>query len=121
MDLFGEGRKPSFPPDFLQRLADENPLGVECSVQDVRDWIGLIWLRYSERGYKRHRKAIVAWWSRLTHEELERARARGSELRARQESERLRALREAYEARIGADSERDTDAPLPALRVVRMQ
>jgi len=90
-------RKPNFPPQFWQDLADNNPLGFDLSADDAKAWFDFVWLQYRERHYKRHRKAIVSWWSRLRPDDIDRARARMQEIRDTAEAKRLQEQGEAFE------------------------
>lgn len=91
--------KPDWSDEFWQELADADPLGLGVDVQDVKDWFDWIWLRFKYGGkrgrpYRNHKRAVVAWWSRVQEWEITRARARGQRIRDRQETEaiHLRAL-----------------------------
>ena len=80
-------------PALLRELAEENPLGLRLTPEEVGAWWELTWTAYKTHGYKLHGKAIRSWWSRLTYVELDRARtllrSRSDEALRRQE-ERIR-------------------------------
>ena len=70
--------KPVLSPKFKRELANNNPIGMLLSEDDVQSWWDLVWLTFSTYGYteRGRRTAIIRWWSRVTEPEIERARAR---------------------------------------------
>lgn len=61
--------RPTLEPEFWEELADWKG----CSVEEVLAWWDFIWLTYSARQYKLHKKAIKSWWSRTSDSEIQRA------------------------------------------------
>jgi hypothetical protein len=112
--------KPSFAPLFWQELAANNPLGrADITEQDARDWFDLVWLVYKEH-YPRvrkpnHRLRIANWWIRVGDEEIDKARARGQQMRRTVEAEKLQAAASA--AFTTAPLSPRTD--LPPMRIAR--
>ena len=80
--------KPTLPDAYWEELAAENPLGVSLTAQDARDWFDLVWFRYKQRGYTRHKQAIASWWARVTPGEIDRSRDRARN-RAASEASRI--------------------------------
>lgn len=70
--------KPVLSPRFLRELANENPIGMILSEEDVQAWFDLVWLRFKTYQYKRKgvRKAIIRWWSNVKESEILQARER---------------------------------------------
>jgi hypothetical protein len=77
-------------PLFWRELAAENPLGSNrITPRDAEDWFDLKWPLMREycganSTSKGIRRRIVNWWSRVDAGEIDRARARGVEIRRSQ-------------------------------------
>lgn len=91
------GKKPRYPDEFWQELADANPLGAQCDIEDVKSWFDIVWPKYSARGYRRHKQAIASWWSRIYEDDLQRAKERRARLSEEAEVARLEAVAEEIE------------------------
>ena len=74
--------KPTLDTAFWQQLADHNPIGMQLSADDARNWFDFIWLKYSTHGYRNHKRAIISWWGRIREYEIEDARGRSHALPA---------------------------------------
>lgn len=68
--------KPTLSPHLLAELAAHNPIGREIDPDVVASWFEIVWPLYRRRRYKRHDRAIAAWWSRVTLAEVRRAEER---------------------------------------------
>jgi len=87
-------RKPVFSPQFLTHLADNNPLGMNLSADDVQAWFDLNWVKYETYRYKNHKRAIAAWWSRVSQYDIAQARERIARLQETDEVAVMEALAE---------------------------
>jgi len=94
--------RPKLPEGFWAALAENNPVGMPLTEQDARDWFDMVWLRYSTYGYRRHDRAIINWWSRLSRQEIESVRERAEGIRGERENAELeaRAKSESIEANV---------------------
>ena len=112
--------KPNFPSSFWQGLATHNPLGhKDITEQDARDWFDLIWPVYQQNRSRvrvpNHKLRIANWWIRITKAEIEKARARGAELRRSNAADRLTELAAQVFPQQAPPLRRD----LPPLKIVR--
>ena len=90
-------QKPTLPEEFLEELAEHNPIGMSVDSDDVRSWFDMVWLRFSTYKYTERgmRRAIISWWSRVREHEILAARDRLTRLRSDAENERLDAYAQA--------------------------
>ena len=95
-------QKPTFSPSFWQQLALHNPIGMRLTEDDARAWFDFVWLKYSTHHYKKHRRAIINWWSRVREEDILAARERVARMTSDFENAALeeQAQRSAEEAKI---------------------
>ena len=80
-------------PALLRELAEENPLGLRLTPEEVGGWWKLTWPRYKTYRYRNHGRAVRSWWSRVTPRELAAARAvlaAEQDQALREQEERLR-------------------------------
>ena len=83
--------KPKLSPQFCRALAEENPIGLPLTEDDVREWFDFVWARYRDYGYRNHARAIKSWWHRIEWRDIERARERAHNLRVHAERQRIEA------------------------------
>jgi len=75
--------KPVLSPRFKRELADNNPIGMLLTEDDVQAWFDLVWLKFSTYNYRQGRgckSAIVRWWSRVRESEIDQARTRAARI-----------------------------------------
>lgn len=114
--------KPTLPPAYWQDLAARNPLGLDLSERDARDWFDYVWPVYEHRCLEQrtqrwnHKLRIRTWWQRVTRQELARARERAEEVRRRAQVDDL--LRGVDLDALEAPAPQDA-ASIPPLRMVK--
>ena len=82
-------KKPVLDEEFWQKLADVQPFGIELEPHHVQSWFDTVWPQYSERHYKKHRKAIASWWSRCYEDDIHRAIERYDTLHDRESVQKM--------------------------------
>ena len=118
--LFEEGR-PTMPPGFWQDLADSNPHGLKCPASAAEQWFFSVWPEMRERGYRRHRQTICAWWRRAGRWEIERAIEVVSTRKNDEDNARLEVLAKESEARNEESmAARGSDSTISAKIAARM-
>jgi hypothetical protein len=62
-------------PALLRELAEDNPLGITLTPEEVMGWVQYVcWPRFKTYKYQQRTRAMKRWWASVRMEDIQRAR-----------------------------------------------